>query len=86
MWKGFSGNPYHDTKKIFNYIYKKTSPVISTIDSGINKFNNVYKNVINPVMNEYNGPHAERLKFANTHLGKAVNEYDNLRTMVLRSK
>ena len=30
-------------------------------------------------MNEYNGPHAERLKFANKHLGKAVNEYDNLK-------
>ena len=37
-------------------------------------------------MNEYSGPHAEGLKFANKHLGKAVNEYDNLRTMVLRSK
>ena len=40
--KGFSGNPYHDIQ-IFNYIYKKASPVMSNIDSGINKSNYVYK-------------------------------------------
>ena len=73
-------------QKIFKYIYKKASPIISTIDSGINKFNNVHKNVINPFLNEYEGPHSDRLKFANKHLGKAVSEYDNLRSMALKSK
>jgi hypothetical protein len=37
-------------------------------------------------MNEDDGHHADTFFHANKHLGKAVNEYDNLRSMVLRSK
>ena len=73
--KGCSGNPYHDTKNIFNHVYNKLI--------GINNFNALYKKIINPIINEYQGEHEDRIKHANKHYMKAINEYDNLRSKAL---
>jgi len=81
--KGCSGNPDHDTKNILNHMYKKLTPIAKNIDHGINNFNTVYKKIINPIINEYQGEHEDRIKHANKHYMKAINEYDNLRSKAL---
>ena len=81
--KGFSGNPYQDTKNIFNHMYNKLTPIAKNIDHGINNFNAVYKKIINPIINEYQGEHEDRIKHANKHYMKSINEYDNLRSKAL---
>ena len=81
--KGLSGNPYHGTKNIFNPVYNKLTPIAKNIDHGINNFNTVYKKIMNPIIKEYQGEHEDRIKHANKHYMKAINEYDNLRSKAL---
>ena len=64
-------------------MYNKLTPIAKNIDHGINNFNAVYKKIINPIINEYQGEHEDRIKHANKHYMKAINEYDNLRSKAL---
>jgi hypothetical protein len=61
-------------------MYNKLTPIAKNIDHGINNFNAVYKKIVNPTINEYQGKHEDRfgeISHASAHRDSRVYKYSN---------
>ena len=81
--KGMVSNGYVQTKHALHHAYVTSKPIIKSIDNGVTQFNKVYKHVISPVMNAYEGNNADQIKHLNSRVNRAITDYDHLRTMVI---